>query len=196
MDKPHEILNISDTLRVAAYYDYMPDGPFDWGTLFVQTLEHDRFISELSTDDGHREPIHEILHQNPFTSFDGYSRDRLTKRDNWREAAITKHLNRAGFDCIFAELRGYSQGDWANVVIYANAGDITDWAGIVPEVNAWFRGDIYSLHLERLEVYTSNSGNELTQWETIDQTGGVILTDGLTIELANEILDIPATVAA
>jgi hypothetical protein len=197
MNKPHEILNISDTLRVAAYYDYMPDGPFDWGTLFVQTLEHDRFISELSTDDGHREPIHEILHQNPFTSFDGYSRDRLTKRDNWREAAITKHLTRAGFDCHFMELRGYMQGEWHDIVAYAEAGDITDWAGYEREIEAWYRGEVYWLALERLETYRNENGNTITQWETGDTIGGIYLLDGLTRELASEFFNIDAaTVAA
>ena len=34
--EPQAIIEISDGLRVAAYYDeWRQDGPFDWGVLFV-----------------------------------------------------------------------------------------------------------------------------------------------------------------
>lgn len=192
------IIELSESLRVAAYYDeWRQDGPFDWGVLFVQTLRKDSGMSELTTDDGHRAAIKEIQEHNPYTSYDGYSRERLTKRNLSEQDAIRKHLTRAGFDCTFAELRGYSQGEWLDAVIYAKAGDVGDWAATVNEIDAWFRGDVYTVTLERLEVYTSTSGNELTQWETIDATGGVILSEPLTLELAKELLDIDAaTVAA
>jgi hypothetical protein len=192
------IIELSESLRVAAYYDeWRQDGPFDWGVLFVQTLRKDSGMSELTTDDGHRAAIREIQEHNPYTSYDGYSRERLTKRNLSEQDAIRKHLTRAGFDCTFAELRGYSQGEWLDAVIYAKAGDVGDWAATVNEIDAWFRGDVYTVTLERLEVYTSTSGNELTQWETIDALGGVILTEPLTLELAKELLEIDAaTVAA
>jgi hypothetical protein len=197
ISEPQALIQISDGLRVAAYFDeWRQDGPFDWGVLFVQTLRKDSHMSELTTDDGHRAAIKEIQEHNPYTSYEGYSRERLDKRNAWEQDAIRKHLTRAGYDCTFAQLRGYSQGEWLDAVIYAKAGDVGDWAATVDEVDAWFRGDVYTVTLERLEVYTSTSGNELTQWETIDALGGVILTEPLTLELAKELLPIPATVAA
>jgi hypothetical protein len=197
--EPEAVYEISDGLRVAAYQEieYI-DGPFDWGVLFVQTLRKDAYMGELTTNDGHRAAIREIQEHNPFTSFDGYSYERLARRDAWEREAITKHLTRAGFDCTFADLRGYSQGEWLDAVIYAKAGDITDWAGVAEEADAWFRGDVYSLHLERLETYKSQYGNELTQWETLEVYSCNILPNGLTDEIAKEFISnvAPSSVAA
>jgi hypothetical protein len=197
ISEPQALIEISDGLRVAAYYDdWRQDGPFDWGFLFVQTLRKDNGMSELTTDDGHRDSIHEIQENNPHTSYDGYSRERLDKRNEWERAAITRHLTRAGYDCTFAELRGYSQGEWLDAVIYAKAGEITDLAETVEEINAWFRGDVYTLALEELVTYTAPNGSTIERWEAEDSIGGVILTEPLTLELAKELLPIPAIVAA
>jgi hypothetical protein len=95
------------------------------------------------------------------------------------------------------ELRGYMQGEWHDIVAYAEAGDITDWAGYEREIEAWYRGEVYWLALERLETYRNENGNTITQWETGDTIGGIYLLDGLTRELASEFFNIDAaTVAA
>jgi hypothetical protein len=197
MTKPIETLELSETFRVAAYPDYDASGPFDWGTVFVQTLRAADRLSKLTSDDGHARPIAEILHNNPHTSFDGYTRERLDKRDAWNRAAITKHLTRGGFDCRFLDLRGYSQGEWHDVVIYATAGDITEWSGFEREIEAWYRGEVYWLAFEHLETYTNENGKTISQWETVDSVGEVYLLDGLTREIAAEHFNLdPATVAA
>lgn len=197
MSEPVETLEISETLRVAAYWDYDASGPFDWGTVFVQTLHNADRLNPLTSDDGHAGPIGEILHNNPFTSFNGYSREQLDKRNEWERDAITKHLTRAGYDCHFIELRGYMQGEWHDIVVYAEAGDITDWAAMEREIEAWYRGEVYWLALERLETYRNENGNTITQWEAGDTIGGIYLLDGLTRELASEFFNIDAaTVAA
>jgi hypothetical protein len=197
MTKPIETLELSETFRVAAYPDYDASGPFDWGTVFVQTLRAADRLSNLTSDDGHARPIAEIIENNPYRSFDGYTRERLDNRDKWNRDAITKHLTRAGFDCRFLDLRGYSQGEWHDIVIYAAAGDITEWAGFEREIEAWYRGEVYWLAFERLETYTNENGKTITQWETVDSIGEVYLLDGLTREIAAEHFNLdPATVAA
>jgi hypothetical protein len=197
MRAPETVIELTETSRVAAYVDDYPiDGPFDWGTLFVQTLRHANGMAELTSDDGHREPIKEILHNNPFTSFDGYSREQLDKRNEWERDAITKHLTRAGLECRFVELRGYSQGEWLDGVIYASPDYIGDWAGIIAEVQAWYRGDVYTIALEELITYKAANGNLITQWESVDAIGGCILTEQLTLDNVKNYLSIPATVAA
>lgn len=197
MSEPIETLEISETLRVAAYWDYDASGPFDWGTVFVQTLRNADRLNPLTSDDGHAGPIGEISHNNPFTSFNGYSREQLDKRNEWERDAITKHLTRGGFECRFLELRGNSQGEWHDIVIYAETGNITEWAAMEREIEAWYRGEVYWLALERLETYRNENGNTITQWETVDAIGEIYLLDGLTRELASEFFNIDAaTVAA
>lgn len=197
MTEPVEILQITDTVRVAAYWDYDASGPFDWDMVFVQTLEKAERLSPLSSDDGHAEPIAEIRANNPFKSYDGYTRAQLDKRDEWEQNAISKHLERAGYECRFWNLRGTSQGEWANVVVYAEAGIIFDWAAYERECQAWYRGEVYWLALERLETYRNENGKTISQWEAVDTFGEIYLLDGLTREIAAEHFNLDAaTVAA
>lgn len=196
ISNPIGTLEISETLRVAAYPDYDASGPFDWDSVFVQTLRNADRLSPLTSDDGHAGPIAEIIHNNPFWSFDGYSRELLDKRDEWNREAITKHLTRAGFDCRFLELRGNSQGEWHDIVIYATAGDITEWAAFEREIEAWYRGEVYWLALERLETYKNENGKTISQWETVDTIGEIYLLDGLDRDTAELYFNIDAAIAA
>lgn len=194
--EPIETLQISDGLRVAAYYDYDAESPAAWGAEFVQTLRTARGMLELTTDDGHREAIREIMEHNPETTTRGSSW-QTTRRDDWERDAITKHLNRAGFDCIFVSLTGGSPSEWADIVAYWNAGDITNPEAVAREWREWYAGQVYWLALERADIYTNAAGNTITTWETVDTVGGIYLTDGLTRETADLYFNIDAaTVAA
>jgi hypothetical protein len=196
MEKPIETLYISDKLQYAIYPDYYADGPFDWGVIRVQTLRHPRDINGFSSDDEHRAAIFEIMEHNPETGGTYASGWSTTGRDIWEQCAIFKHFTRAGLDCHFLQLVGSSQSEWADIVIYADAGDITDWQPIAREVKAWFAGQVYALALEELVTYTAPNGNTIERWESLDNIGGVYLLDGFTLETAKEYLPIPATVAA
>jgi hypothetical protein len=192
-----ESVNISDTLRVASYFDFYAEGPFDWDLIKVQTLRHARDIRPLSSDDGHRAAIMELMEHNPHTGGTYASGWSTTARDNWERDAITKHLERAGLDCHFLQLVGSSQSEWADIVIYATAGDITEWGPIAREVKAWFAGEVYTLTLEERITYTAPNGNTLDRWELVDSVGSVYLLDGLTRDTAELYFDITAaTVAA
>lgn len=192
-----ETLAINDALRVASYYDYDASGPFDWDCIFVQTLRQARNLNPLTSDDGQRAAILEIMEHNPETGGTYGSSWATTARDNWEQTAISKHLERNGLECHFLQLVGCSQSEWADIVIYAKAGEITDWAPIAREVKAWYAGEVYTLALEQKVIYTSILGNTIEQWELIDSVGEVYLLDGLTRETADLYFNYDAaTVAA
>jgi hypothetical protein len=129
----------------------------------VQTLSIDRFLSEIKTNDKHRDPIAEIV-------------ERHGRRTTETETAISKHLNRAGMNYQFVSLRGYSQGDWAEVVIYADGDTIGNLNGAADELKAWFRGDIYNITLETLKTYTAPDGESLARWQIEDAVGGMVIS--------------------
>jgi len=129
----------------------------------VQTLSIDRFLSEIKTNDKHRDPIAEIV-------------ERHGRRTTETETAISKHLNRAGMNYQFVSLRGYSQGDWAEVVIYADGDTIGNLNGAADELRAWFRGDIFNITLETLKTYTAPDGESLARWEIEDAVGGMVIS--------------------
>jgi hypothetical protein len=130
----------------------------------VQTLSIDRFLSEIQTDDKHRGPIAEIL-------------ERHGRQETETETAISKHLTRAGMNYQFVSLRGYSQGDWAEVVIYAEAETIGNLNGAANTLKAWFRGDIFTLTLETLKTYKATDGESLARWEIEDALGLMVISE-------------------
>jgi hypothetical protein len=127
-------------------------------------LSIDRFLSEIKTNDKHRDPIAEIV-------------ERHGRRTTETETAISKHLNRAGMNYQFVSLRGYSQGDWAEVVIYADGETIGNLNGAADELRAWFRGDIFNITLETLKTYTAPDGETLARWEIEDALGGMVISE-------------------
>ena len=130
----------------------------------VQTLSIDRFLSEIKTNDKHRDPIAEIV-------------ERHGRRTTETETAISKHLSRAGMTYQFVSLRGYSQGDWAEVVIYADSDTVGNLNGAADELRAWFRGDIFNITLETLKTYTAPDGETLARWEIEDALGGMVISE-------------------
>jgi hypothetical protein len=130
----------------------------------VQTLDIDRFLSEIKTEDEHRGPIGEIV-------------ARHGRRTTETETAISKHLTRAGMNYQFVSLRGYSQGDWAEVVIYAEAETIGNLNSAADTLEAWFRGDIFTLTVETLKTYQAADGESLARWEIEDALGLMVISE-------------------
>jgi hypothetical protein len=135
----------------------------------VQTLSIDRGLNEIQANDKHREPIAAII-------------DRLGRYEEETKTAIGKHLTRAGLVFEFVSLRGYNQGDWAEVVIY---GDKEFFGNLRTEANtldAWFKGEIYHFTLENLKTYTAEDGETLGRWEIEDSLGQIVISDSYGIK--------------
>jgi hypothetical protein len=135
----------------------------------VQTLSVARGLSDIQANDKHREPIAAII-------------DRLGRYEEETKTAIGKHLTRAGLVYEFVSLRGYSQGDWAEVVMY---GDKEFFGNLRTEANtldAWFKGEIYHFTLENLKTYTAEDGETLGRWEIEDSLGQIVISDSYGIK--------------
>jgi hypothetical protein len=181
--EPQEIIQLSDTHRYACYvdtnhFDYLHDWDHDaWG-LF--TLGIDRQYRPLKLDTfGINDRLQKIV--------DWYSFDW---NDNTLDKQLEKAITRAGYKSMQFSLKGYSQGDWAYVVLYWRDDAISDISGVIQELEAWFRGDVYTITLEKLETYKNESGAEKHYWEPIESIGQVLLTDSyqFTTETCSELL--------
>lgn len=106
-------------------------------------------------------------------------------RTDWREKklrAIELYMNLAGLDYTHTSLRGHSQGDWAEVIIYANPEDRVDLRSCAEAMDDWFAGDVYTLAYEKLEVYTSTNGYTIERWELEDSLGCILPVKGQSFE--------------
>ena len=152
-------LEISPTERVAVYaeQEYFPVEDFVGDELGIFTLHKDRSLSNIEQGE-HSAALHELM--------DRVNRDQ-------EESAIGKYLSLHNLHYKFVSLQGYSQSDWASVVIYG----AEEWMLSNDDtLKSWFRGDVYCLSHEKLVTFTSpDSDRVIDSWETIDSIGAVIL---------------------
>lgn len=152
-------LEISPTERVAVYYeeDYQPLEDFVGDELGIFTIHKDRHLSNIEQGE-HSAALHELM--------DRVNRDQ-------EESAIGKYLSLHNLHYKFVSLRGYSQSDWADVVIYSEH----EYALLNEDtLKSWFSGDVFYLSHEKLITFTSPfSDRVIESWETLDSIGGVIL---------------------
>lgn len=151
--------NISPTERIAVYQDeYCHDlADFVGDDLGVFTIAKHSHLRDIEQGDL-TAALHDLT-------------DRIAR--NQYESAIGKYLTLNNCHYKFLDLQGYSQSEWATVVIYST--DPNDLLSDVT-VKVWFRGDIYTLAHERLCSFTSTETDRIIEsWETIDAIGGVML---------------------
>jgi hypothetical protein len=164
--KPTYETTLDNKQRLALWPEY---GEIDFDEILgdligVQTLSISSGLREIQTDDKHRDQVAKII-------------DRLGRYEEETETAISNHLTRAGLSYEFVSLRGYSQGDWAEVVIY---GDKEFFGNLRLEANvldAWWKGEIYTLTLENLKTYSATDGESLSRWEIEDACGRICISE-------------------
>lgn len=106
-------------------------------------------------------------------------------RTDWRERklrAIELYMNLAGLDYIYTSLRGHSQGDWAEVIVYADPTDRVDLKSCSEAMNDWFSGEVYTIVHEKLYTYTDTRNNTIERWEIEDSIGSILPVKGQDFE--------------
>jgi hypothetical protein len=164
--KPTYEKTLNNNQRLALWPEY---GPISFDEILgdfigVQTLDIDRGLAPIETKDEHSDQIAQIV-------------ERHGRRGEETETAISKHLTRAGLSYEFVSLRGYSQSDWAEVVIYGDKeffGRLTTEATVL---DAWFKGEVYNLTLETLKTYKAEDGESLGRWEIEDAIGQICISE-------------------
>jgi len=171
MDKPVEILEIDSTTRITAYHDFEAYAFEDLcGDEFgVQTLNIARGYNDISTKDEVEEAVRRVKDSIHYHSHNDYEAKRERVLGAWFEAK--------GYAFEFITLRGYSQGEWADVVIYTPIDNAEYLKYRKEDLRAWFRGDVFVVARENLETYvnTIDSDNSIERWEIADSIGGVML---------------------
>lgn len=185
--KPIDTIALSENYRYARYHDDYFDYLREYDHVFsIYAMDYPGRLGRIELDTyGANADLAEMLN---YRGFNDESDDN--------ETAARKHLARRGYSCEFLELRGYSQREWQDVVAYWP--DTMDLSGQWDELRAWFRGDVFSIHLEELVPYYGYNGRHLEQWETVDAISCVIFTDNyeFTKENCAELVGEPERTAA
>lgn len=169
--KPTYEKTLDNNQRLALWPEY---GQYNFDDILgdligVQTLDIDRGLAEIQTKDEHRDQIAQII-------------ERHGRRGEETETAISKHLTRAGLSYEFVSLSGYSQSDWAEVVIYGEQDFFDNLKTEATILDAWFKGEIYTLSVENLTIYSATNGESLGRWEIEDALGGICISESYGIK--------------
>ena len=113
-------------------------------------------------------------------------------RTDWRERkarAIELYMNLAGLNYHYATLRGNSQGDWAEVIIYSDPDDRVDLKSCAEAMNDWFAGEVFTIVHEKLHTYTDNLNpiSKIERWEIEDSIGSILPVKGQDFENMAEV---------
>lgn len=162
MDKALEVFGVDEDTRIAVYndwshYDYQEvcgDG------LGVQTLSIHRQYRDISSKDEVAQVVARVKDSIHYHSHDNYA--------DKRERVIGAWLSAKGYAYEFITLRGYSQSEWAEVVIYTEAENAEYLGGYRRALENWFRGDVYTVAVEKRKVFTAEDGETIETWNVQD----------------------------
>lgn len=171
--EPDQILTIpgAPLKRIAVYYDEN-SASIDRGEIYgdlIGVFDLTTNGSQYGLDNG---ILTDELNRLTWNIANWDNRDR-------RERAAELFLELRGYDYRTITLSGSSQSEWARVIVYADKmnADELDIDAAVKTIRKWFRGEVYEMALEALEIYTAGNGAQVARWECDDAIGPMIFTD-------------------
>lgn len=158
-----QVFQISPTVRVVAEYEQ------DYETIDevaknvgigIQTLRVPNNFYSYSTSDEYSDDIQAIIGMGQYN----YEFDKV-------EPKVSEFLTAQGIPFIITCLKGFSQGEWHDVVVYdvTKTWTVEQLEGQAQEFDSLFAGEVYRVNVEHATVFTSPNGDTRTEW-TIDES--------------------------
>ena len=196
MSNPENYVQLTDTVRIAVYRDeyidtesplQLQEGYVGCFPLRVARNLNGYFAGDDETQAG----IRNVVDNTEATDYGNLQNE------------IVEYLESQGNVVATFALTGYSQGEWMDVVLWADpkVGDTVVpyeatrnlLAGVAKDLLCHFRGDVFTLTLESLVVYTSPTGKTIERWETdtdVDPVYGNFFSERPSVEELLELLDV------
>lgn len=151
-----QVFQISPSVRVVAEYeqDYETIGEVANNIgIGIQTLRVPSNFYSYSSDDDVKHEITEIVAEGILI-----------------EDSVTDYFTGEGIPFLIYGLRGFSQGEWHQIVIYDLKKEWTleQLEGVAEEFDARFAGEVYRIYVEHATVFTSPDGDTRTEWTADD----------------------------
>ena len=99
------------------------------------------------------------------------------------QTEMIDYLEKKGLEVMPVSLRGYSQGEWTDVLLWTsrdkygvenNSAVARNYLShVARDLGCWFRGDVYVLAVEELITYTAPNGATIDRWEPVDDVDPV-----------------------
>lgn len=107
------------------------------------------------------------------------------------EDSVTDYFTSEQVPFVIYHLKGFSQGEWHDVVIYDPKKSWTpeQLEGIGNYVDAIFSGEVYDVKVQQAKVYTAKDGSEVVEWLDSNEYFPETVTEKLFILKAEYIYD-------
>lgn len=159
-----QVFQISATQRVIAKVDEYPASlasivknyGLACATLYRPTL----YSGDVSVEGDYSSYVQGIIDE----GLKGWSPDDV-------ERGVSDALEGAGVPFAVANLTGYGQGEWLDLVIWSpdKSWTVRGLGDVVTELDAVFSGDVYFVTVETAKVFTASDGETVTKWYSDDE---------------------------
>jgi hypothetical protein len=155
-ETPSSIFEIDSNTRAVAYHTGQYSSTDEYASelgVSLDTIQSARGMAHFGTDtelsNGIQSIVGDSVYQGDFAN---------TKKQ------IGKYLDSKGVPHLFYELKGYSQGEWNEVVVYGKGLSKGDLESLIKSIDTYYKGEVYLVHIEKAKVYTADDGSTLTEW--------------------------------
>jgi hypothetical protein len=157
-ETPSSIFEIDSNTRAVAYHTGQYCSTDDYASelgVALDTVQSARGMAHFGSDTDLSNAIQVLISDSVY-----YGDFANTKKQ------IGEYLDSKGVPHLFYELKGYSQGEWNEVVVYGTKGDLglDELKSLMESVDTYYKGEIYLVHIEKAKVYTADDGSTLVEW--------------------------------
>ena len=154
------ILMLDENTRVIAFVSgqYEPTNTYASNQgIALETIQSARGIRPFTANSKYSNGIQEIIGEAIYLG----DFDKVKK-------LISDYLNAEKVPYLFYELKGYSQGEWNEVVVYpiTNPENYTldELKNAMTEIDAYYKGEVYLVQRQFAKVYTADDGSTYREW--------------------------------
>ena len=159
-----QVFQLSATQRVVARVDEWPASIAsvikNYGLACATLNRPTLYSGDVSVEGDYSRDVQSIIDE----GLKGWSPDSV-------EAGVSDTLTDAGVPFVIANLTGYGQGEWHDLVIWSpdKSWTVYDLDKVATEVDAVFSGDVYFVTVETAKVFTASDGETVTRWYSDDE---------------------------
>jgi hypothetical protein len=155
---PSSIFEIDSNTRAVAYHTGQYGSTDDYASelgVALDTIQSARGMAHFGSNTELSNAIQLLVSDSVY-----YGDFASTKKQ------VGDYLTGLGVPHLFYELKGYSQGEWNDVVVYGTKGDLglDDLNSLMESVDTYYKGEVYLVHIEKAKVYTADDGSTLVEW--------------------------------
>lgn len=162
------VFQVSSLVRVVAELDTAEGSTGDYASgygIHLETIQSARGMMEYTANSEHSDALQTIIGDNRYKgNFSGISVKISKYLDDANQFAF-RSPDDLPYAYTFHTLKGYSQGEWNDVVAYSNQMNQAELEGMVKgELDTWYKGEVYTVMVQQAKVYTATDGTEILDW--------------------------------